>query len=102
MRQGVVERRFARLAVLLVWGAVPPLASAQEAIHYASVAGRVTDPQGAPVAGADVTARHVRTNVRAAATTDEDGRFRLPFLKVGPYELLVGRTRSVRRGARSP
>ena len=64
-------------------------ASAQEAIQYGSIGGRVTDPQRAAVSGADVTARHTQTNIEVAAVTDQDGRFRLPFLKVGPYELTV-------------
>ena len=33
------------------------VAHAQETINYASVSGRVTDPQGAVVAGAQVSAR---------------------------------------------
>jgi hypothetical protein len=66
-------------------------ASGQETIHYASISGRVTDPQGSAVPGADVTARHTQTNVKAAAVSDQDGRFRFPFLKVGPYELVVAR-----------
>src|SRR2546423_974380 len=62
---------------------------AQEAINYASVSGRVTDQQGGVVPGATVTARQANTNVRATATTDQNGRFRFPFLKVGPYEITV-------------
>jgi hypothetical protein len=64
-------------------------ASAQESINYASLAGRVTDPQGAPIAGAQVTARHTGTNVMAGVVTEEDGRFRFPFLKVGSYDVDV-------------
>jgi carboxypeptidase family protein len=65
------------------------IVEAQEAINYASVAGRVTDPQGASVSGALVTIRHTETNVVAQAETNADGRFRFPYLKVGPYELTV-------------
>jgi len=64
-------------------------AAAQEAINYASVGGRVTDQQGAVVPGAAVTARQTETNVTASATTDQNGRFRFPFLRVGPYEIRV-------------
>ena len=56
---------------------------------YASISGRVTDPSGAVVAGAQVAARHVDTNVTATTATDTEGRFRLPYLKVGPYEIAV-------------
>jgi hypothetical protein len=64
-------------------------ASAQETINYASVSGRVTDPSGAVVAGAQVSARHTATNVTATAETDGEGRFRFPYLKVGPYDITV-------------
>jgi len=64
-------------------------ASAQETINSASVSGRVTDPQGAVVPGAVVTARQIQTNVMAETTSDQEGRFRFPYLKVGPYEVSV-------------
>src|SRR5262245_10827245 len=79
------------LTVLVLGGALAPLVSAQEAVHYASVGGRIVDPQGASVAGAAVTARQLETNVQAAAVTDGDGRFRFPFLRIGPYEILVAK-----------
>jgi hypothetical protein len=82
-------RKAARLAVLGLWGALCQSVLAQEAVHYATVGGRVTDPQGGAVAGAEVTARQVQTNVQAATVTDEDGRFRFPFLRIGPYEVQV-------------
>ena len=62
---------------------------AQEAINFASVSGRVTDPQGAVVPGAQVSARQTETNVLAETITNSEGRFRFPYLKVGTYELKV-------------
>ena len=64
-------------------------AAAQETINSASIGGRVTDAQGGVIPGAQVTARQTETNVVAEATTDQDGRFRFPYLKVGPYEITV-------------
>jgi len=75
------------LAVSLLSGA--SVALAQETINYASISGRVTDPQGAAVVGAVVSARQTDTDVAASATTDEAGRYRFPYLRVGPYELSV-------------
>ena len=63
--------------------------SAQETVNYASVSGRVTDPSGGVVPGAQVTARQTDTNVTATAITDSEGRFRFPYLRVGPYEITV-------------
>lgn len=62
---------------------------AQETIHYASIAGIVTDSSGAAVEGASLTARQTETNLKTAARTDAAGRFRFGYLKVGPYEVRV-------------
>ena len=37
--------------------------------------------------GSHVTARHTETNVTATTTTDDEGRFRFPYLRVGPYDI---------------
>ena len=63
--------------------------TAQETISQASVSGRVTDPQGGVVPGAVVTARQTETNVTAETITDQGGRFRFPYLRVGPYQVTV-------------
>ena len=62
---------------------------AQQSIGYASVSGRVLDPSGAVVTGAQVTARQTQTNVTGTTITDHDGRFRFPYLRVGPYEITI-------------
>ncbi len=66
-------------------------AHGQESVHYASVSGRVTDPSGAVVQGAEVTARQIETNLTSATETDREGRFRFPYLRVGQYEIKVHR-----------
>jgi len=79
-----------RFALIALWVATSARSAvAQETINYASVSGRVTDPSGAVVAGAQVTARQTDTNLIGAAATDRDGRFRFPYLRVGPYEITV-------------
>ena len=62
-------------------------AVAQETLNFASVSGRVMDPQGAAVPGATVTVRQTETNLTAEAVTGSEGRFRFPYLKIGPYEV---------------
>ena len=62
---------------------------AQETVNYASVSGRVADPTGGVIRDAQVTARHVATNVTNTAKTDGEGRFRFPYLNVGTYEIKV-------------
>ena len=63
----------------------------QESINNASIGGRVADASGAFVENAQVSAREIETNVTTSAHTDRDGRFRFPYLKVGPYEVKVHR-----------
>ncbi len=75
------------LAVWLAAAAVP--AAGQQSVDYASVSGRVTDPSGAVVAGARVTARHLGTNIVSEALTDATGRFRFPHLRIGRCDITV-------------
>ena len=76
-----------RLMLLSI--AVATLAAAQETVNNASVSGRVTDPSGAVVEGARVTARQTETNSISTTKTNRDGVFRFPYLRIGPYEITV-------------
>ena len=64
-------------------------APAQETTNYASLGGRVTDPSGAAISNVQVTAREVSTNIVNTGSTDREGRFRFPYLKVGQYEIEI-------------
>ena len=77
-------------AVLIfgITGAVR-IASAQETINNGSISGRVTDATGAVVQDALVTARQTETNLTGTIRTDHEGRFRFPYLRLGPYEVTV-------------
>ncbi|HZP05317.1 MAG TPA: TonB-dependent receptor [Terracidiphilus sp.] len=50
-----------------------------------NINGRVTDPSGAVVPGAQVTATNVSTNVSTSTVTNKDGLYSLRFLPVGQY-----------------
>ena len=76
-------------ALVLCLCGVAASAAAQESINQGSISGRVNDTQGAVVPGAVVTVRQTETNVTVEASTDSDGRFRFPYLRLGPYELKV-------------
>ena len=65
---------------------------AQESIQFASVSGRVADPSGAIIAGAQVTALQMETNQKSVADTDREGRFRFPYLRVGQWEIRAHQT----------
>lgn len=51
--------------------------------------GRVSDPTGAVIPRATVTALNVETNVQTKATTTEAGVYRIPYLPNGTYAVLV-------------
>ena len=65
------------------------LAMGQQTVKDATIGGRITDPSGAGVAGAAVTARHLDTDVVSATASDADGHFGFPPLRIGTYELTV-------------
>src|SRR5204863_6562791 len=89
-RSVAAEVRFMRLLFACVCSLFISLAAfAQETINSASVSGRVVDPQGAVVPGALVVALQTQTNIQSETVTGPDGRFRFPYLKVGPYEVTV-------------
>src|ERR1700724_2851914 len=56
-------------------------------LNHAIVEGVVTDPQGAVVAGANVTLRDLETNVKASSKTNGTGYYRLVDLTPGRYDL---------------
>ena len=90
------------LSVLALAGcllACPNFVFAQQSVGYASVSGRVTDSSGAVLPGAAIAARHTQTNLTATTVTDQEGRFRFPYLRVGPYEITV-RTQGFRDATR--
>lgn len=77
------------LAVIAFSFAVISTACAQQTVNNASLSGRVTDPSGAVVANAQITATQTATNISRATSTGKDGRFRFPYLALGPYDVHV-------------
>ena len=61
------------------------LAAAQE--FRSTLTGKVTDPSGAIVPAAKVTATKSDTNSQFATVTNQDGLYSFPFLPPGPYSL---------------
>jgi len=86
-----------RLVFFLALLALPTLAQSPQA----TLSGVVTDPQGAVVADATVTASNLQTGVRWVTRTNESGYYVIRFLPIGNYELMVehpGFRRYVRSG----
>jgi len=78
--------------VVMSVAATIPAAQAQQTVNYATIGGQVTDPSGAVVETAEVTVRQMDTNIAATEKTDKEGRYRFPYLKVGPYQVSVRKT----------
>ena len=77
---------FLPLLVAALLTAFAPRAAAQTT---GTILGTASDEKGAAIPGASVTARNVETNLSRTAQTDSDGRYRIPNLPVGSYELTV-------------
>ena len=69
----------------------------------ASIKGIVTDPSGAPVPAATVTAKNTETGAERISATDDAGWYQIVWLAVGQYEVTVAKTgfqEAVRGGIR--
>src|ERR1041385_3510787 len=75
---------FAVIALLL---SIPLAVSAQ--VTTATMVGTVTDPGGAKVPAAEVTARNVDTGLSRTVKTNDDGDYRIEFLPIGKYSVEV-------------
>jgi len=81
---GLLKTLLAVAALLL---AIPLGAAAQ--VTTAAIVGTVTDPGGANMPGAEVTARNAETGLTRTVTSADDGSYRLEFLPIGTYALEV-------------
>lgn len=83
-------RRAHNLGLLAVLAAVLILPAAAVAqITTATIVGTISDPGGANVPNASVTAKNVDTGLTRTVTTGDDGSFRIEFLPVGNYTIEV-------------
>jgi outer membrane receptor protein involved in Fe transport len=83
-------------ALLLIGVVSGPLAQGTTG----SILGVVQDTSQAVLPGVTVTATSIETNQSRTAISDDEGRYRLPLLPVGPYEVqaeLTGFSTEVRR-----
>src|SRR5216117_2994754 len=70
-------------------------------VTTATIAGVVQDASGAVIPGVSITIKNVETGVTRTATTDEGGRYTVPELTLGDYEVeaqLAGFQTEVRSG----
>jgi len=65
------------------------LCAAQQSVTSATLSGRIEDARGAFVSGASVTAVNLETQQHLNTTTDDEGRYRFPYLRTGTYDLKI-------------
>ena len=70
-------------AVLLLGVAYSPVHLLGQAAT-ASISGRVTDASGAAIPMATVTVKNTATSASQTAATDDQGRYAIPDLLIGP------------------
>jgi hypothetical protein len=81
---------FSRLSYLFALALALALARpvvAQQTVDVGSIGGRVVDEMGMAIAGVTISATQRSTNVATTTITDAEGRFRLPYLRIGVYEI---------------
>lgn len=71
--------------VCLILSAIPIYAQ----FTQSSIVGMVTDPTGAPVAGAEVIVRNEGTNASRTISTEDGGEYRVSGLEAGFYSVTV-------------
>ncbi|PYS26016.1 MAG: hypothetical protein DMG11_21530 [Acidobacteria bacterium] len=78
-------------AIIIAFAVVFTLAPRATLAQYntAEIGGVVTDPQGAVLPGATISAIHAASGVKTERVSDGEGRFFLPALPVGEYTLTV-------------
>jgi hypothetical protein len=96
------ETRIFQLAILALFFSCVcvPFSTAQVS---ASLSGMITDPSGAAVFAASVTANNLDTGISRTAPTDQGGRYRFFALPIGLYEVRVtkeGFAEGIRSGIR--
>lgn len=99
MRRTTVHAIERTVTIGLITALCGTLVSAQEGRGL--IIGQVTDPHGAVVANATVTATREGTQQNYTAQTDSGGNFSIPYLQPGTYTVLIeasGFKKAVRSG----
>jgi hypothetical protein len=79
----------ALLAALLLAALLPGSHPLLAQTITGSILGTVTDPSGAVVSGAKVTATNTSTGIATATTTNAEGLYNIRFLPIGPYTVTI-------------
>jgi iron complex outermembrane receptor protein len=81
------KRMLPLVAAAMFAAFLPPSPSPAQDASGGGLHGTVTDPSGAAVPGASVEALNVVTQIRRLTQTDAEGRFAIPAIPVGTYQV---------------
>jgi hypothetical protein len=84
-RISAIYEKFTLAAMILLFGVGSLTVQAQS--NAADLTGTISDPNGAVVAGATVTAKNNATGISRTATANDEGAFQLIGLPPGDYEI---------------
>src|SRR5947208_8993390 len=90
-------------SIVVLWVATHFTRQAKAQATNGIISGTVTDASGAAVPGVTIQVKNVNTGVTRTVFTNEQGRYRVPDLLVGEYEVqgsLPGFQTVVQRGIR--
>src|SRR5262245_66500799 len=77
-------------AALCVWASLPVAPADAQSVTTGSITGVVTDTNQKPVPGASVIAIHEPSGTSYEATTEKEGRYTIPNMRIGgPYTVTV-------------
>jgi hypothetical protein len=88
-RSPLTARRSLTTAILLCLLGLGWAAMASAQVNTATLSGTVSDPQGLPVKGANVTLTNAGTGAQRTSVTDDGGRYNLVGLPPGQYKMSV-------------
>src|SRR3954452_19976074 len=77
------------LAVFLLVGLLAAIQPAWSQEVTASIVGTITDPSGAPIPNATVTAKDTERGTERTTTTNQTGAFNITRIPVGTYTVKV-------------
>src|SRR5205085_9274691 len=85
-------RKFTFFTTLLLLAALVVPAAFAQSLNTGAITGTVTDPSGAVIPNAQVTAKNLGTGAPSTTTTNANGFFRFPLLGPGMYQVSVNQS----------
>ncbi len=82
-----ISQRFVIYALCCLGVATLGLSRLNAQASNATIGGTVTDSSGATIAGAAIQVRNVGTGISQSTASDQQGRYRVPDLVIGDYEV---------------